>query len=201
MKPSLDHSSSATVAFPHGFLFMIRLPKALLEEIGSSTPTHSGIWSALPFNLHLAEYVNSGRSTGGLSRKDNRKQERTESKKRKTQHHALKQRQKHKRPAQKEHKDVPVAKKPRVCARSPKVEDPHLRRKRTTPLQKLADGPTVHPSLPGTREEDSEDAYIRYLEGRLGWRKNGTKTSTYGSGLADDGLDGVSIPPPSHQPA
>lgn len=63
-----------------------------------------------------------------------------------------------------------------------------------TPLQKLADDSIEYSSLPITREEDKEDAYIRYLEGKLGWKKDGAKTSTYGLGLADDGLDGVSIP-------
>ena len=44
---------------------------------------------------------------------------------------------------------------------------------------------------------DKEDVYIRYLEGKLGWKKNGAKTSAYGSGLVDDGLDGMYMSSPA----
>lgn len=63
-----------------------------------------------------------------------------------------------------------------------------------TALQKLAVR-TDTLSNPGvtsrTQREKEEDAYIAYLESKLGWRKGGKKTSTYGSGLGDDGLDGA----------
>jgi len=126
-----------------------------------------------------------------LSRKDNRKLERIESKKRNAEHRATKQRQQHKRPAQEEHKDVPVAKKPRVSALPPETRTLNPKSKKETPLQNLVGNSSDHSGLPATQEEDKEDAYIRYLEGKLGWKKNGTKTSAYGSGLADDGLDGT----------
>jgi nucleolar MIF4G domain-containing protein 1 len=42
-----------------------------------------------------------------------------------------------------------------------------------------------------TERERQEDAYIALLEGKLGWRKQGRKTTSYGAGLDDEGLDGV----------
>ena len=138
----------------------------------------------------LAKPRNSGRSKGRLSRKDNRKLERIENKKRKAEHRTTKQRQQQKRPAQKEHEDVPVAKKPRVSA-PPDAKAPNPKPKKKTPLEKFVRNSSGSSGLPKIQEEDKEDAYIRYLEGKLGWKKNGTKTSAYGSGLADDGLDGM----------
>lgn len=73
-------------------------------------------------------------------------------------------------------------------------------RERKTPLQKLAGDSIGYPSLPRARNEDKEDVYIRYLEGKLGWNKNGARTNTYGSGLVDDGLDGMSISSRLHCP-
>jgi len=171
----------------HRVFFMIRLPKALLEEIGSSAPTQSGIWCMVLSRWQPAKSQNLGRSKGQLSRKDNRKLGRVESKKRKAGHHTTKQRQQHKRPAQKEHENAPVAKKPRVSAPPPETNP---RPNKKTPLQKLVDNSSGRSDPPKSQEEDKEDVYIRYLEAKLGW-KNGTKTSAYGSGLADDGLDGA----------
>lgn len=173
---------------------MIRLPRALLEEIASSTPTHSGICRTVLPRLQLAKFQNPGRSKGRLSRKDNRQLGRVESKKRKAEHHVTKQRQQYKRPAQKEHEDVPVAKKPRVSGPPPKTKSSNPEPKKKTPLQKLVDNSPGHPGPPKARDEDKEYVYIRYLEAKLGWKKNGTKTSAYGSGLADDGLDGMNVP-------
>ena len=170
---------------------MIRLPRSLLEEIGSSTPAHTGIWRVVLLCLQLAKSQNPGRSKSRLPRKGNRKLERVESKKRKAEHHANKQRQQHKRPPLQEHEDVPVAKKPRVSAPPPKAKTSNPKPKKKTPLQRLADNSSSYNGPPSTQEEDKEDAYIHYLEGKLGWKKSGIKTSAYGSGLADDGLGGV----------
>ena len=142
-----------------------------------------------------AESRNSGRPKGRLSRRDNRKLERIENKKRRVEHHTTKQRQQRKRPAQKEHEDVPVAKKPRVSAPRLEAKASSPKPKKNTPLQKLAGNFSGSSGLPKTQEEDKEDAYIYYLEGKLGWKKNGAKTSAYGSGLADDGLDGIHVLP------
>lgn len=170
---------------------MIRLPRSLLEEIGSSTPAHTGIWRAVLLRLQLTKTQNPGHSKSRLPRKGNRKLERVESKKRKAEHHANKQRQQHKRPPPQEHEDVPVAKKPRVSAPPPKAKASNPKPKKKTPLQRLADNSSSYGGPPSTQEEDKEDAYIHYLESKLGWKKNGIKTSAYGSGLADDGLGGV----------
>ena len=99
---------------------------------------------------------------------------------------------KQKRPAQQEHEDVPVAKKPRVSAPPPEAKalNPKPKNKKKTPLQKLVGNSSGHSGLLKSQGEDKEDAYIRYLEGKLGWKKKGAKTGAYGSGLADDGLDG-----------
>ncbi|KAF9648687.1 hypothetical protein BDM02DRAFT_3155622 [Thelephora ganbajun] len=158
---------------------MIHLPRVLLEEISSSTPAHSGIQRTGLLR----------RSKGRLSRKDNRRLERIESKKRRAEYHATKQHQQYKRPAREEHEDVPVAKKPRVSAPPPEAKVSNPKPKKRIPLQKIIGDSPDYSSLPRTQEEGKEDAYIRYLEGKLGWTKDGTKTSTYGSGLADDGLD------------
>lgn len=74
-----------------------------------------------------------------------------------------------------------------------RTEGSNPERKRKTPLQKLASDSAEYHRLPRSREEDKDDSYIDYLEGKLGWKKSGAKTSIYGSGLADDGLDGVSV--------
>lgn len=63
-----------------------------------------------------------------------------------------------------------------------------------TALQKLAhrtDHKRATVKLPRTKQEDGEDAYIAYLESKLGWTKAGSRTSQYGRGLEDDGLDGA----------
>lgn len=170
---------------------MIRLPRSLLEEIGSSAPTHTGNRRAVLLHLQLAKSPNPGRPKSRLPRKGNRKLERVESKKRKAEHHANKQHQQHKRPPFQEHEDAPVAKKNRVSAPPPKVKTSNPKPKRKTPLQRLADNSSGYGGPLSTQGEDKEDAYIHYLEGKLGWKKNGMKTSAYGSGLADDGLGGL----------
>lgn len=71
--------------------------------------------------------------------------------------------------------------------------------KSETALQKLVQqNGRKHAEVPATaksarsEQEKHEDAYIAYLESKLGWTKRGTKTSTYGRGMEDDGLDGTS---------
>lgn len=68
-----------------------------------------------------------------------------------------------------------------------------------TPLQRLAERTGAdHPSsrhvdplaIGRSQGEKEEDAYIAYLEKKLGWSKGGTRTKKYGSGLDEDGLDG-----------
>ena len=42
-----------------------------------------------------------------------------------------------------------------------------------------------------SKMDQQEDAYILYLESKLGWRKNGSRTGSYGASLNEDGLDGM----------
>lgn len=83
-----------------------------------------------------------------------------------------------------------------------RVEAPNPKRTKTEPVPKPAKKPTktplqklverkdkpVTPSL--SYRDQQEDQYISYLESKLGWKKNGSKTGAYGSGLGEDGLDG-----------
>ena len=46
------------------------------------------------------------------------------------------------------------------------------------------------PVAPRSRQEEEDDAYIAYLESKLGYRKGGKRTTKYGKG-GDDGLDGA----------
>jgi nucleolar MIF4G domain-containing protein 1 len=60
-----------------------------------------------------------------------------------------------------------------------------------TALAKLAERPQKAAPPPRSDREKQEDAYIAYLEGKLGWKKGKEKTKSYGSGLDEDGLDGA----------
>lgn len=44
-----------------------------------------------------------------------------------------------------------------------------------------------------TPQEEEEDAYIAYMERKLGWVKGGKRTAKYGAGDEDDGLGGTSL--------
>lgn len=70
--------------------------------------------------------------------------------------------------------------------------------KSETALEKLAQRTERKPSsgfappkASRTEQEKQEDAYISHLESKLGWAKSGSRTSKYGKGLEDDGLDGA----------
>ena len=76
--------------------------------------------------------------------------------------------------------------------------------KTKTPLEKLAERTvapkvskrTTKPSLDTilrTPQEEEEDAYIAYLEHKLGWVKGGKRTARYGKGEDEDGLDGKHV--------
>ncbi len=49
------------------------------------------------------------------------------------------------------------------------------------------------PILRDSRDEE-DDAYIAYLERKLGWTKGGKRTTKYGKGEEEDGLDGMPFP-------
>jgi nucleolar MIF4G domain-containing protein 1 len=63
-------------------------------------------------------------------------------------------------------------------------------------LAKLAERSSTSTSAkpaPASRSERErqDDAYIDYLEKKLGWKKGKDKTKSYGSGLDEDGLAGT----------
>lgn len=67
-----------------------------------------------------------------------------------------------------------------------------MKPKSKTPLAKLSrKAASVPAKLPRGQQEEHEDAYIAYLESKLGWKKGGSRTSKYGKGMEDDGLDGM----------
>lgn len=69
-----------------------------------------------------------------------------------------------------------------------------------TALEKLAQrsGPggrndvSTTTGLPRTQKEKEEDAYIAYLESKLGLKKGTSRASKLGAGMDEDGLDGAS---------
>ncbi|KAI1797131.1 hypothetical protein LXA43DRAFT_397090 [Ganoderma leucocontextum] len=76
--------------------------------------------------------------------------------------------------------------------------------KTNTPLEKLAERAlapkvskrTAKPAFDAilrTPQEKEEDAYIAYLERKLGWVKGGKRTARYGKAEDEDGLDGKHV--------
>lgn len=140
------------------------------------------------------------------SRKDARKRERLDRKKRKADHFSAS-----KRKTEEEHVDVPGSKRRKTVhfadevrrsnpplskesheawARGP-PELSNARKPKPTALEKLIShstrkAPGFASRIPRTREEAEEDAYITYLEAKLGY-SSGNKRK---KGDEDDGLDG-----------
>ncbi|EPQ54380.1 hypothetical protein GLOTRDRAFT_130697 [Gloeophyllum trabeum ATCC 11539] len=174
----------------------IRLPKQLQEQIEQAGTSHS----------HRTRHARPQ-----ISRKEARKQERQQRKQNRAQFFLG---QSSKRQAQgPEHEDVPAAKKVRFSPSDAPVDarksrpavDPVLKPARkgkekkdgnndgrlsTTALERLASKTDRNArSVPRTPQEEQEDAYIAYLEQKLGWRKGKGKTGLYGRGFEDDGLN------------
>ena len=127
-----------------------------------------------------------------------------------------------KRPAEADHADSPQRKKakleniqkpvvhptPNSTAQNSRKERPKTSNtkvsKMKTPLEKLAER-TTGLKLPEraaksgldavlrTPQEEEEDAYVSYLECKLGWVKGGKRTVRYGKGEDEDGLDGKHV--------
>jgi hypothetical protein len=119
-----------------------------------------------------------------------------------------------KRPIEKEHAGAPKRKKvkfaePEASAlKKPSTKEnapdssqlKHKpKKKEPTALEKLAARAGASSSFgaalpkfkgPRTQQEKHEDAYIEYLESKLGWNKAGARTGRYGKGLEEDGLNG-----------
>ena len=134
---------------------------------------------------------------------------------------AHKIRRNEKRAAEADHADSPHRKKVKLDVQSeprrastskpiPPVQDarqhPHAKpEKPKTALQKLAErseapklaklqSKSSLKAMLRTPQEEEEDAYIAYLERKLGWVKGGKRTVSYGMGDEDDGLGGPSVP-------
>ncbi len=156
-----------------------------------------------------------------LSRKEARKQARDGRKQRKAQFFAAapthKPQPNDKRHAEEDHADSPQRKKAKLntaestaVPRAPALKSA-LKKEGTkvgatnkpkTALEKLVErkeGPsssrrqskTLPGALPRTAQEEEEDAYIAYLERKLGYVKGSKRTGDYGLGDEDDGLDGA----------
>ena len=119
-----------------------------------------------------------------------------------------------KRQADREHAESPKRKKVKFAAedkpaakpsakenasaqtstRKPKPKEPTALEKlaaRTDPSSAFSNAPSIRRAR--SKQEKDEDAYIAYLESKLGWSKGGSRTKKYGKGLEDDGLDGECI--------
>ncbi|CCM01388.1 uncharacterized protein FIBRA_03439 [Fibroporia radiculosa] len=176
------------------------LPKSLLEELNNNAGTSSGDdgkkWS----------------KTGNrqLSRKETRKQDRQSRKERKAEYftslHVNNPRLKNKRNTEDEHPESPKRKKVKIAhtpittiiaprdARS-SLSQPKISKERIAPSTKVSSKarkvppPTIEvPVASRSRQDEEEDAYIAYLESKLGWKKGGKRTTKYGKG-GNDGLD------------
>jgi nucleolar MIF4G domain-containing protein 1 len=158
---------------------------------------------------------NKGKN-GHVSRKDGRKQERLDRKKRRADHFstravAVSVSVSVKRKTEEEHVSVPDVKRRKTVRFSdqvkgssppqktrvhcpPELSDAHTSTKSTsklTALERLAsrsirEAPKVASRIPRTREEAEEDAYIAYLEAKLGYSKGTSR-----KGDEDDGLGGA----------
>ena len=129
-----------------------------------------------------------------LSRKQTRKQNRLEGKQRRAHHSAYVQSsQQKKRSADEAHANAPKRKKLRTEQPPPKPFQRTVKSTLKDPPKKLVEhleNPFPEDASSSSRHDQQEDAYISYLETKLGWKKHGSKTRSYGSGLGEDGLDG-----------
>ncbi|KAG9314967.1 hypothetical protein JVU11DRAFT_4076 [Chiua virens] len=169
------------------------LPKSILEHIDREDTSAS-----------------QGRHKNKLSRKDGRKQDRLDRKKRRADHFSTKAvpNTSVKRTSEPAHVDSPDAKRRKHVHVVDAKESPKTRATRASPpersdartatkarskptaLEKLlaqstAKAPKATSRIPRTREEAEEDAYIAYLEDRLGYSKG----SKHRKGEEADGLD------------
>lgn len=188
------------------------LPKSILEHIDSSgVCTPSFVHTRLTRGQGNS-HRNKGKNTH-LSRKDTRKQERLDRKKRRADHFSTRA-VAVKRKTEEEHVDVPDSKRRKTVHFADEVKnssplETHKTRPRRPPersdsrtlteteskltaLEKLVSkstrkAPKVASRIPRTREEAEEDAYIAYLEAKLGYSNEAKRKK----GDEADGLDGV----------
>ncbi|KAH7913556.1 hypothetical protein BJ138DRAFT_1081255 [Hygrophoropsis aurantiaca] len=170
----------------------ITLPKTLLDQLNENSGQPSS---------------RAGRrGYSHINRKEERKQERVDRKKRKAEHYATSINQKKRKPEDDEHMHSPKSKKRKTQQsrsnapghpKSPAKHDtnapvksdakaplPIKPKGKITTLAKLASKKT--PSISRSRLEEEEDAYIAYLEAKLGYTGRGKQKQ---ANRHDDGLD------------
>ena len=178
------------------------LPKSILEHI-QDAPGVCTIQPSASSRRLLDGQENNHRHKGKnhLSRKDARKQERLDRKKRRADHFSAIV---GKHEIEEEHVDVPDSKRRKTVhfqdqvkstpvknIRPAESREPIKSKPRPTALEKLASQctrktPKAASRTPRTREEAEEDAYITYLEARLGYSKGSKRNQ----GDEADGLGG-----------
>ncbi|KAJ7285115.1 hypothetical protein C8J57DRAFT_1290481 [Mycena rebaudengoi] len=153
-----------------------RLPQTLVERIGDSTGNDE------------VEPRKKWTNNKKVSRKESRKQERSGRKQRKAEFFSAPQNTA-KREAEEEHADSPQRKKvklatepagPQPAAPVKAAVNPELKRK----LVRRPD-PSSSTLPPRSQKDKEEDAYMAYLESKLGYTKGGKQTKP----REDDGLD------------
>lgn len=183
------------------------LPKFILEHIDRGDPSGMYDSKAVPYATYLrAGLKGNPHRTKHPSRKDARKQQRLDRKKRRADHVSASKRK------IEEYVDVPDPKRRKTVHQTDKVRPsnpPHskespkarargppaisdARRSKPTALERLASRstrkvPEAAFRTPRTREETEEDAYIAYLEARLGYANESKRRK----GDEADGLDGM----------
>ncbi|KAG5635726.1 hypothetical protein H0H81_010304 [Sphagnurus paluster] len=154
-----------------------RLPQALKDELEESTS-----------NDHPRSRLYSRPK---VSRKEARKEQRLNRKKQKAEHFSSSSVH-NKRPAEEDHAESPIRKKikhddtplqPGSTLVKPSVTPSEKKKNAPTKLEKLTPKTTTPRVL--NRRADEEDAYIAYLETKLGYAKGGKKKKS----TEDDGLD------------
>jgi len=164
-----------------------KLPQSLIEQIKVSECRSDFDLVSLFLTLGLASHEHHRRIHPG-ARKEARKRERTLRKQKKAQYFSHSNADKKlKRSADEEHVECPKTKKSKVDHISEPVSKQTLKEKRP----KVPVKPLKAPTLPKVRSkvEENEDAYITYLESKLGLRK-AERINKKGS--ENDGLDGMS---------
>lgn len=192
------------------------LPTSLLEELETSSGQyrHYRPYPLSSYRMQLGALSGPKKFAGRnlkVSRKEARKQGRSERKQRKVEFYSSSHAHV-KRTAEGEHEHSPQRKKPKLSSdhpdtspqktrlSKPSTSDTKLSKKKSDSSRSTFSHKTSNDtsrSFPRTHQEEDEDRYIAYLEAKLGWSKGGKRAKNYGRGLDEDGLDGT-FHPQSH---
>ena len=165
-----------------------KLPQSLIEQIKVSECRSDLDLVSLFLTLGLASHEQHLRRIHPGSRKEARKRERTLRKQKKAQYFSYTNADKSlKRSADEEHVECPKTKK----SKADHISEERLPVTSKEKRPKVPVKPLKAPTLPKVRSkvEENEDAYITYLESKLGLRK-AERINKKGS--ENDGLDGMS---------